>query len=36
MIKVLWVMIILTHLTVIQRIYHVRGDSLENEDEGDV
>ena len=35
MVKVLWVMIILTHLTVIQRIYHVRGSDPENEEEGD-
>lgn len=35
MVEVLWLMIILTHLTVIQRIYHVRSINQKHEDEGD-
>jgi phosphatidylglycerophosphate synthase len=36
MIEVLWVMILLTHLTVLQRIYHVRGENQTKAGEGGI
>lgn len=35
LVQILWVMLFLTHLTVIQRIYHVRGNAQKHEDRSD-